>query len=47
MITFVSLFGLDFGVLVGGGALAHRGRLRAPGRGAADLPLAAVASTFR
>ena len=33
MITFVSLFGLDFGALVAGGALADRGGVRAPGVG--------------
>ena len=40
MITFVSLFGLDFGALVGGGALAHRGGVRHPRRRLPDLPVA-------
>ncbi len=41
MITFVSLFGLDFGALVAGGALLHGGRLRPARHRQADLRLAA------
>ena len=41
LIAFVSLFGLDFGALVGGGGAADRGRLRAARRRLAHLRLAA------
>ena len=47
MITIVSLFGLDVGVLVGGAALLDRGRLRPPGRGMAHVPGTDRTSTCR
>ena len=47
LITFVSLFGLDFGVLVGGGALLTEVVFGLPGRRAADLQRAAARSTCR
>ena len=37
LISFVTLFGLDFGALVGGAALAHRGGVRPAGRRQAHL----------
>ena len=40
MISFVSLFGLDFGVLVGGGALLVEVVFGLPGVGPAHLPVA-------
>ena len=45
MIAFVSLFGLDFGILVGGGALLTEVVFGLAGRRLADLQLADVAST--
>ena len=47
LITFVSLFGLDFGVLVGGGALLTEVVFGLPGRRVADLQLAALARPAR
>ncbi len=47
MIVFVSLFGLDFAALVGGGALLDGGRLRAARRRPPDLPVARRTSTCR
>ena len=47
MITFVSLFGLDFGALVAGGALLTEVVFGLPGVGLPDLPLAAPTSTCR
>ena len=47
MITIVSLFGLDVGVLVGGAALLDRGRLRAPGRRHGSPTRACRTSTCR
>ena len=47
LITFVSLFGLDFGALVGGGALLTEVVFGLPGRRPADLPVARRTSTCR
>ena len=47
LITFVSLFGLDFGVLVGGGALLTEVVFGLPGVGLLDLQRAAARSTCR